>query len=289
MKNFFLATRPKTLVAAIIPPLMSYALAHAHFFEIDVKLVICCIFGALFIQLATNFFNDLIDFQKGADKVRHGPMRVTSTGLVTPTRIRSWAIYSLLAACLFAIPLIMKAGTIILIPGVVSLYLTYGYTGGPLPLAYKGLGEIFVFLFFGLFSVLGSYYIYTSSMHQDAGVLATIYGLLTMTLICVNNLRDREEDKKVQKLTLATRMNEKAYKFLALVTIYLPYLLVFKLKLALTLWPLLLALPVSFKLALIVFKEKREGLNAGLKFAGIHLIVFSLLLYLGFNYEHFFS
>ena len=289
MKNFFLATRPKTLVAALIPPLMSYILSVTHHFSVKPYLVVFCMLSALCIQLATNFFNDLIDFQKGADSVRHGPIRVTSAGLVRPNQIRNWALGSLFAATIFAIPLILKGGAIILIPGLLSLYLTYGYTGGPLPLAYKGLGEIFVFLFFGLFSVMGSYYLYTDNLHPDVLVLAAIYGFLTMTLICVNNLRDREEDKKVKKLTLATRMSETNYKVITLLTIYLPYLFIFQLDNVLHLWPMLLAIPISLKLALIVLREKREKLNLGLKIAGIHLVVFSVLLYLSLFYEHLFS
>ena len=289
MKNFFLASRPKTLLAAFIPPLMSYALANVNHFEVDVILVISCILSALLIQLATNFFNDLIDFQKGADNFRHGPIRVTSSGLVGQNQIRSWAISSLVAACIFAIPLIMKGGMIILIPGVISLYLTYGYTGGPLPLAYKGLGEIFVFLFFGIFSVMGSFFIFTGSFHQDSVVLAIIYGLLTTTLICINNLRDRDEDKKVHKFTLATRISEKSYQFLTLLTIYIPYIMIFSLKSATSLWLLAGAFPISIKLSQIVLKEKKEGLNAGLKFAAIHLLIFSIFLIISMYYENIFS
>ncbi len=289
MRNFLLATRPKTLVAAIIPPLMSYMLSISHHFSVSPYLVVLCILSALCIQLATNFFNDLIDFQKGADTFRHGPVRVTSSGLVGQNSIRNWAFGSLIAAILFAIPLIYKGGPIILIPGLLSLYLSYGYTGGPLPLAYKGLGEIFVFLFFGLFSVFGSYYIYTNSLHPDVLSLASIYGFLTMTLICINNLRDRDEDRKVGKLTLATRMSETKYKILTLFTIYLPYCFIFLLEGVSNLWWMMLALPVSIKLAKIVIWEKYEKLNLGLKIAGIHLIVFSLLLYLSLFYEHLFS
>ena len=268
---------------------MSYILSISHHSSVKGYLVFFCILSALCIQLATNFFNDLIDFQKGADAIRHGPVRVTSSGLVSPKQIRSWAFGSLIAAAIFAIPLINKGGPIILIPGLLSLYLSYGYTGGPLPLAYKGLGEVFVFLFFGLFSVVGSYYIYTDNFHPDVLILASIYGFLTMTLICVNNLRDRDEDKKVGKLTLATRMSENNYKTLTLFTIYLPYVFLFLFKDVLHFLSMLLAIPISIKLAAVVLKERREKLNLGLKMAGIHLIVFSVLLYLSLFYEYFFS
>lgn len=289
MKNFLLATRPKTLVAALIPPVMSFQLARLFQSHVDFYILICCTFSALFIQIATNFFNDLIDFQKGADKVRHGPMRVTSSGLVTPKTIEQWARYSLILAVIFSLPLIEKGGIIIFIPGLLSLYLTYGYTGGPYPLAYKGLGEIFVFLFFGLFSVMGSFYLYTGYINQDAFILSCIYGLLTMTLICINNLRDRDEDKKVNKMTLATRVSEKSYQILTLLTVFIPYALALYFLTLKHFWPLLMALIIALKLAMIVIKERKEKLNEGLKFAGIHLIIFSLLFYLCVNYENIIS
>lgn len=288
MKNFILASRPKTLLAAVLPPLVSFVWVKANGLEIG-WYALCCVISALCIQLATNFFNDYLDHEKGADKVRLGPTRVTSSGLVSSKTIRSWAITSLVIATLFALPLIYRGGPVIALMGVVSLYLSYGYTGGPWPLAYKGLGEVFVFLFFGLFAVLGSYYIYTKTLTLDALILASIFGLLSTTLICVNNLRDRVEDMKVNKRTLATRMDERSYQVLILFTIFIPYLLSFSLTSLNTTWMLVLPFPIGVKLALIILREKRERLNLGLKFGGIHLILFSLTLILLNHYENLFS
>jgi 1,4-dihydroxy-2-naphthoate octaprenyltransferase len=288
MKNFILASRPKTLLASIIPPLMSFIYATKIGFDISYILPLCCVLSALCIQLATNFFNDLIDYQKGADNVRHGPLRVTSAGLVSPQKIKNWALGSLIFSVLFAIPLIQEAGFIILIPGLISLYLSYGYTGGPYPLAYKGLGEIFVFLFFGLFSVVGSFYIYTSQFSFPVLILSFIYGLLTMTLICVNNLRDRIEDQKVNKFTLATKVTEKNYILFTLCSILIPYFLIFEFTDLLKSWPMILSFFLALKLSKIIIKEKFEKLNLGLKFGGLHLILFSLSFIFVIFYENIF-
>jgi 1,4-dihydroxy-2-naphthoate octaprenyltransferase len=284
MKNFILAARPKTLVAAFVPPFMSFLFAGKMGFIVEPYLVFCCIISALFIQLATNFFNDFIDFTKGADKVRLGPVRVTSSGLVSMKKIQTWAFFSLLGASLFGVPLVMKGGQIILLVGIISLYLTYGYTGGPFPIAYLGLGEIFVFLFFGLFSVIGSYYIYTSEYHQSILSLAMIYGLLCMTFICVNNLRDREEDEKVNKLTLATKISENQYILLTISTVLIPYLIAFPLISSSSLWTIFIPLPIATRLLFLLKKNKGESLNLGLKLAGIHLILFSIFLNLGVRF-----
>jgi 1,4-dihydroxy-2-naphthoate octaprenyltransferase len=282
MKNFILAMRPKTLVAGILPPLATYFYFISKSDERPLWILFLCILGALFIQCATNFFNDLIDSQKGADKVRIGPTRVTAAGLVNPKSILNWALLSLLLAVVVSIPLIMRGGSWIMIPGILSLYLSYGYTGGPYPLAYKGLGEVFVFIFFGLFSVLGSYYLFSLQFTKDVLILAVIYGLLTTTLICVNNLRDREQDKIVKKLTLATKMNHKKYRIFLLNLIFIPYLLIILIENK-SIIPLLIPLFFAIKLSTIIIKEDGEKLNEGLKFSAIHLLMFGLITSYMFN------
>ena len=146
MKTLILASRPRTLILSVLPPLVSYQYAHFVLGSSAWVFAALAITSALMIQLATNYFNDLIDFQKGADLNRIGPARVTSLGLVTPATIKRWAYTALAIAFLTGIPLILKGGPVILVLGLVSLYLAYGYTGGHLSLAYRGLGELFVFL-----------------------------------------------------------------------------------------------------------------------------------------------
>ena len=288
MKNFILATRPKTLLAGFIPPLVSFVYFSAQSFERPYFLLFCCLISATCIQIATNFFNDVIDFKKGADQTRKGPMRVTASGRVKPKTITFWAIGASMIAIVAGYPLIVRGGLPILILGLISVYLSYGYTGGPLPLAYKGLGELFVFLFFGLFSVVGSYYLYAQRIDPSSIILACIYGLLTTTFICINNLRDREEDAKVGKRTLATRISVKSYQALTLITIFAPYFLLHFFKQQSGIYLTFLALLPATKLAHITLTSKDEALNVGLKFSGIHMIVFSLFFILSIKYENIF-
>lgn len=286
MKIFFLASRPKTLVVSIFPPLVCFFYAMKISTQIPSYLPICAILSAMLIQMATNFFNDLIDHQKGSDKIRLGPQRVTATGLVSEKTIRSWAYGSLLAALVLAIPLVIRGGPVILFFGLISLYLSYGYTGGIVSLAYRGLGELFVFIFFGLFACLGSLYIYTLSVDFVGLIMATQFGLLSVTFIGINNLRDRELDMKVNKRTLATRLSQHIYRHLILVTILLPYILIL-----FTIQHIsfrFLGLMIGIPFARLIYTKNGSELNVGLKLAALHLILFSILTILDIRYGYLF-
>lgn len=285
MKNFILAARPKTLLAGVIPPLVAYTYFMSMKEGSAVIYLLLAVFGALFIQLATNFFNDVIDFEKGADQKRVGPTRVTQAGLVDIKTVKKWAIACVILAALCGIPLIIRGGWPFLVLGLISLYLTYGYTGGKVSLAYRGLGELFVFLFFGLFSVMGSYYLFSLKLNWGAVILASAFGLLATTFICINNLRDRETDKEVGKMTMATRFSVRTYQLFTIATIFVPYLLLHYFRdLQMIYWVFLAVLP-AIKLTKITLTKSGAALNEGLKFSGIHLVVFSLLLSFTFIYE----
>jgi 1,4-dihydroxy-2-naphthoate octaprenyltransferase len=257
---------------------VSYVYFLSYQQERETIYLILCVLGALFIQLATNFFNDVIDHKKGADLKRVGPTRVSAAGLVDIRTVEKWAWACLIIAGAIGIPIILRGGIPFIVLGIISLYLTFGYTGGKVSLAYRGLGELFVVLFFGLFSVMGSFYLYAHFTNGKVLILAAIYGLLTMTFICINNLRDRETDTVVGKKTLATRMSVKGYQLMTLATIFVPYLLLLAFLDFKRLPIMLLALIPALKLSLITLKNTGAGLNEGLKFSGVHLIVFSLLL-----------
>lgn len=285
MKNFILAARPKTLLAGVIPPLVAYAYYLSQATESSLIYLVLAVFGALCIQLATNFFNDVIDHEKGADKKRVGPTRVSASGLVDIKTVKTWAYACVGIAALCGIPLIVRGGWPFLVLGLVSLYLTYGYTGGKVSLAYRGLGELFVFLFFGLFSVMGSYYLFSLQVNPGSFILASIFGLLATTFICINNLRDRETDMEVGKMTMATKTSVRTYQLFILATIFVPYLLLHYFRDFKMIYWVFLALIPALKLSIITFKNKGANLNEGLKFSGVHLIVFSALLSFTFIYE----
>lgn len=214
IKTWLLAARPKTLTAAILPVLTATALTNIEGHTIKWWVTGFCLLGALLIQIATNFINDAIDFDKGADTVqRIGPRRATQSGLVSRNHMMWLAGATLLAAFLIGIPLALEGGWPIVFIGLVSIFLAYSYTGGPFPLAYIGLGDFFVILFFGLIAVGGVYYLQTASYTMSAFVLGLQMGFLSTVLIAINNLRDVFQDRDASKKTLAVRFGVRFARF----------------------------------------------------------------------------
>ena len=206
LKSYLIAARPKTLPAAFVPVWVGSLLAWRSAGSVDWYLALWTFLGAAAIQIATNFFNDAIDYERGADtEYRLGPQRVTASGLLSQRAVYGGAWACLIAACLCSLPLLQSRGWVIVAVGIPSLYLSYGYTGGSFPLAYLGLGEVFVILFFGLVAVGGSYFVQVGTWDWPAGALGLQVGLLSAILIAINNLRDVEEDKRSHKNTLAVR------------------------------------------------------------------------------------
>jgi 1,4-dihydroxy-2-naphthoate octaprenyltransferase len=213
LKSCLLAARPKTLVAAIVPVWLGCVLAWKMTGLFDLWLAFCTLGGAIAIQTATNFFNDAIDAQKGADtKQRLGPTRVTSSGLMSVSRVMQLASLFLVIAFTLGSYLYQVRGWPIWAMWVPSLFLTYGYTGGPFPLAYRGMGEIFVVLFFGFVAVCGTVFIQTNQWPAEAWLLGLQTGLYSAVLISINNLRDRQEDSTTGKRTLAVRFGARFAK-----------------------------------------------------------------------------
>lgn len=205
MNPWILAARPRTLGAAVVPVLAGCALAFSTgaFDLVASALALIC---AILIQIATNYFNDAIDHAKGADTAeRLGPVRATSAGLLSARAMMIGGAACLILATILAIPLVLHGGWPILALGIVSLFLAYAYTGGPFPLAYLGLGEIFVVLFFGVFAVAGTFFLNTLELSVAALLAGLQIGLHSSVLLAVNNLRDLETDRAANKRTLAAR------------------------------------------------------------------------------------
>jgi 1,4-dihydroxy-2-naphthoate octaprenyltransferase len=164
----------------------------------------CTLLSALAIQVATNFFNDALDAQKGADtEQRLGPQRASASGLIeAPIMLRA-ACIALGVAVAFSIPLVLTRGVPIIVIGLASMLCAYAYTGGPFPLAYRGMGEVFVIFFFGVVAVAGTVFVQTGTL-EAAGVMVGVQvGLYSAVLIAINNLRDQAEDERSRKFTLA--------------------------------------------------------------------------------------
>ncbi|MDB6132700.1 MAG: menA [Verrucomicrobiales bacterium] len=201
-----LASRPKTLPAAVAPVVAGSALAWRITGEFHGLLAWCTVLSTMAIQIATNYFNDAVDARKGADtEARLGPLRATAAGLVTPRGMLAAGAVMLGLAVLISLPMVAARGWPVVAIGVVSLFFTYGYTGGPVPLAYRGLGDLFVLLFFGLIAVTGTVFVQTGQWRPEALLLGAQIGMLSTVLIAINNLRDREEDSRSNKRTLAVR------------------------------------------------------------------------------------
>ncbi len=200
------AARPKTLGAAIAPVAVGCALAEKISGHLHWGLAACTLASCMALQIATNFFNDVLDSIKGADThARIGPRRITAGG-APPRMVQAAAWLMLGVAALLALPLLQARGTPILYIGLPSLYFCFGYTGGPMPLAYRGLGELFVILFFGLVAVTGTAFVQTGEWYVAALVAGLQIGCLSTVLIAINNLRDVEEDRGSNKRTLAVRL-----------------------------------------------------------------------------------
>lgn len=208
LKLWFLAARPKTLVASVVPILTASGLAIAVSGFIESWISWCAFLSATFIQIGTNFFNDAIDFEKGADSAtRLGPQRVTHAGHFTASSVKRAAVLCFALAVAFGIPLVYVGGWTIVCIGLVSLVFGYAYTGGPFPLAYLGLGDLFVLLFYGGVAVSGIYFLHMGVLYTlPVLILALQVGLQATALIAINNLRDYQQDRLVKKNTLAVRL-----------------------------------------------------------------------------------
>jgi 1,4-dihydroxy-2-naphthoate octaprenyltransferase len=203
------AARPKTLPAAVIPVLVGTALAAAHRTADYGNAAICLLF-ALLVQIGTNFANDYFDFVKGADTpARVGPRRAVAAGLVAPRTMLAATWLVLGVAFLVGLLLVREGGWILLPIGIVSIICAVAYTGGPFPLGYNGLGDVFVFVFFGLVAVDTTFYVQAGGLAPDVTSCAAAIGLLAANILVANNYRDAETDARAGKKTLVVRFGRK--------------------------------------------------------------------------------
>lgn len=206
------AIRPRTLTAAIAPVLVATAFAAANGIA-RFGAAAACLLSALLIQVGTNLANDYYDYQKGADNhERVGPQRVTQAGLVPPGTVKRWAFATFGAAAAVGIYLALLGGWPILLVGICSIASGWAYTGGPYPLGYHGLGDLFVMVFFGFVATLGTYWVQAGALPSALWLLAVPVGALATAILVVNNLRDRLTDAKAGKRTLAVRLGAGAAK-----------------------------------------------------------------------------
>ncbi len=284
-KIWILAIRPKTLFASIGPVLAGWGLA-AYTGHFKLLPALAALLGGVLLQIGANLANDVADFHRGADSgERLGPLRVTQAGLLTPSEVTRgmWVAFGL--GALTGVYLIAVAGWPVLLIGVTAILAAIGYTGGPLPYGYYGLGDLFVFIYFGIAAVGGTYYVQAKAWHSIIWWAAVPLGLLSVALLVVNNLRDRENDRRAGKITLAVLLGEAGTRAEYILTAFAPYLIV-TLAVALKTFPagallVWLSLPVAIKAARIVLTQSGRALNAALALTGQLIFIFGALLAIG--------
>ena len=281
-----MAARVRTLPASVAPVLVGTALAlgAGHF---DALAFVAALLGAMLIQVGTNLSNDYSDARRGADtEDRLGPVRVTAGGLLPPSQVllATWVTFGLAVAC--GAYLVAVAGPELLAVGAASILAGVLYTGGPRPYGYEGLGELFVFLFFGVVAVVGSYFVQVQELPWEAFVCAVPVGLLASAILLVNNVRDLETDRRAGKRTLAVRIGRPRARTLykamlagAFLTAPVPWLAG-----SMTAWLLLswAPLPLAVKLwRTLDTRTDGPALNAALARTGMLQLVFCVLLAAG--------
>ena len=280
-----LASRPKTLPAAAAGVITGTALAirdgHFHFGP-----ALAALFVALLLQIGSNLANDVYDYERGADAgERHGPMRVTQAQLLSPKQVKAgmWMVFGLSA--LLGLYLFFTAGWVVILIGLAAIISAIAYTGGPFPLGYYGLGDLFVFIFFGVAAVAGTYFVQAEIVSIQAWWMSLPIGWLIVDILVVNNLRDIEADRLAGKHTLAVRLGERGTRIEYIVLLGASYLLLPVLAFfgvlpwtSLLVW---LSIPLAWRTWQIVRKQAGRPLNAALAGTGQTTLVYSLLFFVG--------
>jgi 1,4-dihydroxy-2-naphthoate octaprenyltransferase len=253
LQVWLLAARPKTLPAAVGPVLVGSALAFADG-KFKVIPAAAALAIALLLQIGVNLANDYFDGIRGIDtRDRLGPIRVTQSGLISPGDVKIAMMLTFMLAVLIGFYLMIRGGWPVVLLGTASILAALGYSGGPFPLASHGLGDLFVFIFFGLVAVCGTYYVQTLQLTWTVLVMAALVGLLITAILVINNLRDIHTDQKTGKTTLAVMLGERGSKIEYTVLLALAYCALPLLWIAgrVSLWALIPFLSLPWAIALI--------------------------------------
>lgn len=282
---WWLAIRPRTLPAAAAGVTIGCALAWYDGIFQPLPALACLVI-ALLLQIGSNVANDVFDFERGADTAeRLGPVRVTQAGLLTAAQVRRGMIVIFGLAALLGLYLAALRGWTVIWLGAAAMISAVAYTGGPYPLGYHGLGDVFVFLFFGLAAVAGTYFVQAGLVSVAAWWMSLPIGFIVTAILVVNNLRDLEGDRKAGKHTLAVRLGEQGAKVEYVILMAIAYLIMPALVLmnivpigGMLTW---LSLPIAVQTLRVVFTQTGRPLNAALAGTGQTAFSFSLLFWFG--------
>ncbi len=285
INSWILASRPRTLPAAVVPVMVGSALAiyQGIFFPAYSLVALLC---SILIQIGTNFTNDLYDHLKGSDtKERKGPLRVLASELISVKEMQ-WGIFLVFfTAFLLGLYLVYSVGLVILWIGIFSIIAGLAYTAGPFPLAYNGLGDFFVFIFFGIVGTVGTYYLHTQQFTSLAFIISLPVGALITNILIVNNYRDIEEDKTAGKNTLAVLLGKDfsryEYVFFIVVSFFIPFLLHFKYDFSFWVFLPYITLPIAIALVKMIYALTGIQLNRTLELSAKFSALYGLLLSIG--------
>lgn len=286
-ESWVLASRPKTLPAAIVPVLIgsSIALYDNKFKFLATLVALIC---ALLIQIGTNFVNDLYDYLSGTDKEeRVGPLRVLASGLISVKEMKIGIVLIFALTFLLGLYLVYISTWITLLIGIMSILAGIAYTAGPYPLAYNGLGDIFVFIFFGFVGTVGTYYVQAVAITPLVLWASIPVGALITNILVVNNYRDIEDDASAGKITLAVKLGKRLTRIQYLTFTVVSYLILFVVyftyKESLFVFLPLLSLPLAVRLVKMIYKYKGAELNKTLALTAILSAVYGLLFAIGIS------
>jgi 1,4-dihydroxy-2-naphthoate octaprenyltransferase len=285
IESWILASRPKTLLAAVVPVMVGSALAISHnqFTFIYSLVALLC---SVLIQIGTNFTNDLYDHLKGADnKDRKGPERLLNSGLITPTEMKIAITLVFGLSFLLGLYLVYSVGTVILIIGVLSIAAGLAYTAGPYPLAYNGLGDVFVFAFFGIIGTTGTYYLHLQEFTLLSLLISLPVGALITNILVINNYRDIDEDREANKNTLVVKLGKRFARFQIISSIILSYLILFILyaQFNFNYWIFLplSTIPIAYLQIKMLYTYEGTQLNKTLELSAKYAALFGLLFSVG--------
>ncbi len=281
-----MAARPRTISLSMTPVVVGAALAWAAERQLRWPVIIAALLGSIFIQFGTNLHNDAVDSERGGDGPdRIGPPRVTASGLLAATAVKRAALVCFAVAALMGSYLVVIGGWPILLLGLLSVLAGWAYTGGPLPIAYTPLGELFVVAFFGLGAVCGTYWLCTGNLGRAEVEAGLAVGLLTGAVLLVNNFRDTEADARVGRRTLAIVAGPQGTAWIFAGLMLLPYAFLPLIGRALPhghVWPALITLPLA---VVLIYRFMREppgrGFNRILLWTVQIQLLFSLLFSIG--------
>lgn len=280
---WILASRPRTLLAAAVPVIVGTSIA-IHDKKFDYSAAIIAMLCSLLIQIGTNFVNDLFDFLKGTDKEdRIGPIRAVASGIITINEMKLGILSAFGTSFFLGLYLVYIGGWNVLLIGMASICAGIAYTAGPFPLAYNGLGDIFVFLFFGFVGTVGTYYVQAHEISAFVYWASVPVGALITNILVVNNFRDREQDELNGKNTLAVilgaRFTQYQYLLFMLISYLVPFVVYLTFKKSIFVFLPLASLPVSLKLVKMIFTLKGKDLNKTLeltaKLSGLYALLFA--------------